>query len=254
MQKIGERMVLSATDLANHLACRHLTELNRLAATDELDKPIRKDAVLDTLVERGKQHEADYVEHLKSLGKSVHIIEEPYSEDSKRETLGAMQAGLDVVVQGALQSGTWGGFPDLLFKVDTTSDLGPWSYEVADTKLAVNTRAGTILQLCLYSELLGELQGVSPRSMAVVKPSKDGIGSDSRFSVERFRVDDFMAYFRMVKQDLGQMLEGPRIEPPYPDPVPHCDICNWWSRCNDRRRKDDHLTFVAGSKSCRSTN
>ncbi len=32
----------------------------------------------------------------------------------------------------------------------------------------------------------------------------------------------------------------------YPDPVPHCDICKWWEVCNDRRRKDDHLSFIAG--------
>src|SRR5690606_4881862 len=32
----------------------------------------------------------------------------------------------------------------------------------------------------------------------------------------------------------------------YPDPVAHCDVCAWWARCNDRRRRDDHLCFVAG--------
>ena len=54
MQKIGDRIILSATDLANHLACRHLTELNRLAAIGEVEKPIRTDALLDTLIERGR--------------------------------------------------------------------------------------------------------------------------------------------------------------------------------------------------------
>ena len=32
----------------------------------------------------------------------------------------------------------------------------------------------------------------------------------------------------------------------YPDPVSHCDICQWWPDCDKRRRSDDHLTFVAG--------
>ena len=32
----------------------------------------------------------------------------------------------------------------------------------------------------------------------------------------------------------------------YPEPAQHCDVCNWWSQCNARRRADDHLTFVAG--------
>jgi superfamily I DNA and/or RNA helicase len=26
----------------------------------------------------------------------------------------------------------------------------------------------------------------------------------------------------------------------------HCEVCDWWSRCNARRRADDHLCFVAG--------
>ena len=32
----------------------------------------------------------------------------------------------------------------------------------------------------------------------------------------------------------------------YPEPAQHCDVCSWWSQCNARRRKDDHLCFVAG--------
>jgi uncharacterized protein len=32
----------------------------------------------------------------------------------------------------------------------------------------------------------------------------------------------------------------------YPDPVEHCDICDWWRTCNDKRQADDHLSLVAG--------
>jgi hypothetical protein len=42
-----------------------------------------------------------------------------------------------------------------MLRVDAPSALGGWSYQVADTKLARETRAGTILQLGLYSELGG---------------------------------------------------------------------------------------------------
>ena len=34
--------------------------------------------------------------------------------------------------------------------------------------------------------------------------------------------------------------------PPYPYPVEHCAYCDWWARCRDRRRADDHLSLVAG--------
>lgn len=31
-----------------------------------------------------------------------------------------------------------------------------------------------------------------------------------------------------------------------PDPVAHCDICTWFSVCDKRRTKDDHVSVVAG--------
>ena len=61
----------------------------------------------------------------------------------------------------------------------------------------------------------------------------------------QFRVDDFMAYYRLMKNKLLQAIQA-QEEQTYPDPVPHCDICKWWLLCNERRRKDDHLSFIAG--------
>jgi uncharacterized protein len=28
--------------------------------------------------------------------------------------------------------------------------------------------------------------------------------------------------------------------------TPHCSICRWWAECDGQRRKDDHLSLVAG--------
>src|SRR5262249_17832813 len=40
----------------------------------------------------------------------------------------------------------------------------------------------------------------------------------------------------------GAMLAGAT----YPEPVPHCDVCRWFPRCDRQRRDDDHLSLVAG--------
>ena len=61
-----------------------------------------------------------------------------------------------------------------------------------DTKLAQETRAGTILQLCLYSEIVASVQGVEPEEMHVVSPGK-------HFEPEKFRLKDYEAYYRLVK-------------------------------------------------------
>ena len=41
---------------------------------------------------------------------------------------------------------------------------------MTDTKLAQETKGGTILQLCLYSELVSAVQGFTPEYTYVVTP------------------------------------------------------------------------------------
>jgi uncharacterized protein len=109
-------------------------------------------------------------------------------ETARERTVGAMREGVDVVVQAELGNSRWSGRADLLVRVERASGFGAWSYEVEDTTLAPDTRGGTVLQLCLYSELLAELQGRAPGQMHVVKP---GPG----FPRESFRLADFQAYY-----------------------------------------------------------
>jgi uncharacterized protein len=47
-----------------------------------------------------------------------------------------------------------------------------------------------------------------------------------------------------VKADYEAALK--ESAPNYPEPVEHCDICDWSSVCDARRRGDDHLSLVAG--------
>ena len=103
------------------------------------------------------------------------------------------------------------------------SALGAWSYEVVDTKLAKETRGGTILQLGLYSELLGDVQGRTPECFHVVTP-------DPVTPVHTYRVDDFAAYFRLIRNRLeATSLQDHALlaAENYPEPVDHCEICRW---------------------------
>jgi predicted RecB family nuclease len=239
---------LSATDLANHLACRHLTSLDRGAAEGRWKPPdwFRPEAAL--LRERGLEHERAYLAHLEEQGRVITRLHD--KEDGRRDlerTVAAMYAGADVIAQATLAGGRWFGVADVLLRVERPSGLGTWSYEALDTKLARETKAGAVLQLCLYSDLLQEIQGVWPEWMHVVPRRPD-------FPLESHRIDDYFAYYRLVRRRLESAVEredgdaGPRRDglATYPDPVPHCDICRWWPRCDKERRGDDHLTFVAG--------
>lgn len=234
---------LSASDLVGYLNCRHLTQLEHAAARGQFAPPKFFDPALEALWERGKQHELAYVEHLRAQGLSIVTIDGvDVSEEAVAQTVAAMREGVDVIVQGALRGGSWAGRADILQRVAMPSQLGDWSYEAADTKLARETKGGTVLQLCLYSELIGEVQGAMPLFASVIPPW-------TSFEPERYRLADFAAYHRQVKQGLLSAIGAEEPPQTYPEPTSHCDICTWNTRCDKQRRDDDHLCLVAGISS-----
>jgi predicted RecB family nuclease len=245
MKLTGTELELSATDLSNFLGCRHRTGLDLSVAQGVGKKPwVPTDPLLEILWARGLEHEARYVESLKASGRSITDLRQ-CDEDRDihvAKTLDAMRAGADVIVQGALRDERWFGKPDVLRRIPAPSAFGNWSYEVIDTKLSKETKAGTILQLGLYSEMLGHAQGVRPEYFYVVTP-------DKTTPQHEFRLDDFSAYFRLVQSQILATLDlGPEeiAEMYYPEPVGHCEICRWERDCDKQRREDDHLCLVAG--------
>jgi predicted RecB family nuclease len=241
MKATAESVRLSASDLSNHLACNHLTTLDLAVANGSCSAPEWNSPDAWVLQQRGLEHENAYIQHLKSQGLSVVNFRELGDDASAFEkTNAALKAGADVIVQAVLAEGDWFGRADVLRKVARQSKLGDWSYEVYDCKLAQDTKASTILQLSLYSELLAGFQGNWPEFMHVVPPS-DG------FIPESYRVFDFAAYYRYVKRRLQSAIEKrEKHGDSYPEPTEHCPICRWWGECDARRRKDDHLSLVAG--------
>jgi predicted RecB family nuclease len=240
MRKCDDSFVLSATDLAGYLNCRHLSALERAVAEGNLKKPYVWDPLLKILWERGSIHEKNYVEHLTKAGLEVFRIDGfDVSPEAVAATIAAMRRGVQIIAQGAFSHQGWVGRADILRRIEVPSLLGAWSYEAIDTKLARETKAGAVLQLCLYSDLIKEVQGLAPEHMFVVVPWSD-------FEPQQYRFADYAAYFRRVKRELLKSLrEGGELES-YPDPNEHCETCIWQARCEQRRRNDDHLSLVAG--------
>ncbi|MET4799185.1 TM0106 family RecB-like putative nuclease [Bradyrhizobium sp. LB11.1] len=240
MQKIGTTINLSAADLVGHLNCRYLTELDLKFANGELAKPKIWDPVLETLAERGAQHEQGFIEHIKAAGFAVTVVDGVGSDvPALTATRQAMKRGDAVIVQGALQAGRWNGRADILRRVETPSRFGFWSYQVMDTKLTRETKGNTILQISLYSELLSEIQGADAVSAYVVTPG-------SNYVPEEYRIADYAAYYRHVRSSLERAVDTPTAVSTYPEPIEHCDICRWRKHCDGKRRADDHMSLVAG--------
>jgi predicted RecB family nuclease len=235
-------VTLSATDLANHLSCHHLTTLNLRLAKGEIAEPTWENPHVRVLQQRGLEHEKAYIESLRSKGLSIVDLSNEPEQPARQATLAAMKSGAQAIVQASLVSGDWRGRADVLLRVERLeqpSSFGNWSYEVVDCKLARETKAETILQLCLYSELVTELQEAAPEFFHVIRPN---VG----FQPESYRLSSFAAYYRVVKRALEDAVK-PGSSEIYPEPVSHCDICRWWKACDGRRRLDDHLSFVAGA-------
>jgi predicted RecB family nuclease len=166
-------------------------------------------------------------------------IEHHEEERLVAETLALMECGVEVIAQGALSDGEWFGRPDVLRRVEKPSTRWKWSYEVADTKLARETKATTILQLSLYSDLLRQIQGTLPEFLWVVPPGEGYAG-------EKYPVLEYAAYYRHVRKRLLMAVGEDAGKETYPEPVEHCNVCRWFRECDQRRRADDHLSLVAG--------
>lgn len=239
MKKENGIIYLSASDLVGNLSCDHLSALDLQVVAGALKKPEYYDPLLEILRERGIRHEQDYIEHLKSLEHEVSFIEgEGINDKTVDATLNAMRAGKDIIVQAALRHERWTGRADILRRISAPSSLGNWSYEIIDTKLARETKGGSVLQLCLYADLLSHMQGISPEYLYIVSPW-------TNFEPQRFRYSEFSAYFRQVKKSAEIAIDETQNYETYPEPKAYCDVCRWANDCDKKRRADDHLCLVA---------
>jgi uncharacterized protein len=192
--------------------------------------------------ELGLRHETAYLAHLAAQGLTVENLGHIEHHQEQRliaETLALMDRGAEVIAQGALSDGQWFGRPDVLRRVEKPSKRWTWSYEVVDTKLARETKATTILQLSLYSDLLKQIQGTLPEFLWVVPPGEGYAG-------EEYPVLEYAAYYRHVQKRLLKAVGEDAHKETYPEPVEHCNVCRWFRECDQRRRADDHLSLVAG--------
>ncbi len=219
MQLIDGRPVFAATDLVGFLACNHRLELERAALAKLVAKPIRDDPSIELVAKRGIEHEQRYLEELREQGRRIVEIEKDGSavapldgtgeapprdagaelRAAAEQTITAMRGGADVVYQATFFDGTWRGHADFLLRRDHVagepdSAFGRWHYEVADTKLARHVKASAILQICSYVEQLTAVQGLQPEYLYVV------LGGRER-PTDQLRVDDYMAYYRRVKDE-----------------------------------------------------
>ena len=136
----------------------------------------------------GAAHETRFLELLGQQGLNVAAIVR--GSDALEKSLQAIRSGVPCVYQAYLESGNLIGYADFLMKVEGESRLGPFHYEVLDTKLARSAKPGYLIQLCTYTEMLASIQGIRADRFGVVL-------GDGR--VEFFPTDRFWFHYQRLK-------------------------------------------------------
>ncbi|TGV61073.1 TM0106 family RecB-like putative nuclease [bacterium M00.F.Ca.ET.141.01.1.1] len=230
------KILLSASDLMRFMGCQHATAMDLRYAKGEALVPAEDSEDAQLLQKYGDQHEAAYLAKLRNDGRRVlefnRDIPLPVAAELTREKL---FEGAGVIFQGAFFDAPWGGWSDFLIRVERPSLLGPFSYEVIDTKLKRKPDPKHILQLVLYSDLLARIQGIEPEQAHLE------LGTGERFS---FRLNEYAAYARNARGRLEHFVAGPPDTAP--DPVRMCSLCRWREQCKAHWEETDSLALVAG--------
>jgi predicted RecB family nuclease len=234
-------LVVSASDLTGFLECEHLTRLSVEVARGARTRPAVVDPMTELVAAHGIAHEERHVQRLRDRGLTVVEIVAPAGKEAAQlqraqaDTLSAMRAGADVVYQATFFDGTWRGHADFLLKrTDRVSALGPWAYDVADTKLARRIKVPALLQMALYGDLLAGLQGLPPELLTVVTGDQQELV---------FRYSDAEAYARAARARFLERLADEELAAPYPNA--HCGVCSWRETCTAGWREQDSLSLVA---------
>src|SRR5437867_8793122 len=238
MQTTDARLVLSPSDLNDHVECPYLTTLALEVARGHRQRPHVPEDHADLLRRKGEEHEAAYLKDLHAQGRQVAnaMTSDPWDfATSAHATEEAMRAGAEIIYQVTFVQGDWRGRADFLERVEQPTALGAWGYEALDAKLARAEKPTYVLQLCFYTEAIATIQRVTPSEMHVLL----GIGER-----RTLRHADFAAYYRRVRAGFLAALGRAAATEPYP--VEHCALCEFRDVCDERWTREDHLVLVAG--------
>lgn len=188
-----------------------------------------------SIQKHGQAHEAAWLEKLRSRYSEIEVIDSKSRTGAEQLTLAAMQSGAEIIYQAYLRHDAFAGYTDFLHRVPGSSRFGDWHYEVADTKLARSSKAYFLLQLCCYSDLLEQIQGVRPKGIRVVL----GTGEE-----QYFPTDCFFHYYRTLRRSFERFqaeFDPKRV----PHPFNSHDYGRWSGVAEQILERLDHLSLVA---------
>lgn len=232
------KISFSPSDLTNFMESRFVSFMDRLfllgdprAVQDELDEG------MEIIRQRGFEHEKSYLDLLRSNGSDICEIDSK-SGNGIELTKQAMHEGRRFIYQAHLVQGQFFGKCDFLVRVDgrTSPTLKTdYVYEPLDTKLALKPKPYFAIQLCCYSEMLAEIQGVLPACFAIVLG--DG-------TLKSFRTQDYYYFYRQLKHQFLEF-QNNFDSSEYPEYIDLPAFCSWKNLGEQILEDRDDLCRVA---------
>ncbi|MFA6322137.1 MAG: TM0106 family RecB-like putative nuclease [Candidatus Buchananbacteria bacterium] len=235
---------ITATDFYDYTQCKHLVYLEK---NGDLSLKTKVSDFVRMLWYRGIQHEELIIKYLLETKKDKTFAEisksKPAGKTTFDETLELMKKGIDYIYQGVLMDGNLIGRPDLLEKVEGSSNFGNYYYIPVDVKAGRGYEGddfdeGKIkktysLQLTFYALLLGKVQGFSPQFGKIF--NIDGQSLEYNLNIE----DDS---FKKIFNEIKQMSEGKELYQPVIGGK--CGMCQWKSVCKKWAEDNDDLSLL----------
>jgi uncharacterized protein len=231
----SSQLVFSPSDLTQFMDSPFASWMEHLALThpEQLPAPDDRDALGEVLQGLGNQHEQDVLTSFQEQG--LTIVNVQHAPDPFKETLAAMQQGVDVIYQARLELDPFKGYADFLIKTEGVSCFGKYQYEIYDTKLAKSAKPSFLIQLCCYAEMLEQIQDKKPEYITVILGNKEN---------KRYRTTDYSYFYQHLKAHFlsthQQFIPGN-----CPDPAASRSWGRWSTHAEHLLKQADHLVQVA---------
>jgi len=220
---------LTARTVATYITSPFAIHCDKFAPEAEKDEIT---AFEELLFQRGNDHE-DQTVHDKFPNSVTMPFERP--EDGFKLIIDSMVSGTDIL-HGApiyyLPEGIF-GVADILEKSNTESSIfGNYHYTIKEVKLAKNIKENHILQGAFYNYLLGKIQGITPKTFAMI----NGDGEES--------LHEYSDYDQLLFDSIDgtrKILQGGSISPTYGS----CDY-PWANYCNKKAVETNDISLTAG--------
>lgn len=235
MHHINGTMIFSPSDLTLYMQSPFASWMEHyfLINPDSDPKPDQPDLMLSLLQEKGNAHELSILSRFKANGLSIKDLSN--TNNSIENTLNAMKDGIDIIYQAFLEKSPFAGRSDFLVRVPGKSALSDYHYEVWDTKLSRKVKPNYVIQLCSYTDMLGDIQGFRPENFVIV------LGSEEEL---RLKVDNYFYYYEQLKRSFLDFHLNINLENT-PDPADSRSWGRWIEYAESLLINRDHLSQVA---------